>query len=193
MTVLTNNEVGGFDTLIMFSNSPQAAFIAATLDPLRSSQPNRTFRSIGDRLAIPELSTASPWLDTNGTYQIESSMNDEAGEAIPSQILPLLWPDSMGGVSQSGGTRQVQFSGINDCAYVGQTSSNLVDWAPVSTNYPTSGTFNFRRPVLRPASTALSSGLKEVQLHPSGARPSPDAAGLNPAVLIRALSPLAGG
>ena len=148
MTVLTNyfDDYLGcelFNPVIMSSNSPQAAIVAAALNAARASQPNRIFRSIGDLLAIPELSTASPWLDTNGAAQLFSSMNDEACEAIPSQLLPMLRPESIGAVSQSGGTLQVQFSGADGYGYVVQTSSNLLSWTSVSTNYPANGSFNF--------------------------------------------------
>jgi hypothetical protein len=143
LTVLTNTDIGQFDPVIVSSNSPQAAIVAAALDASRSSQPNGTFRSIGDLLAIPELSVASPWLDTNGAAQLFSSMNDEACEAIPSQLLPLLRPDSIGAVSQVGGTLQVQFTGADGYAYVVQTSSNLAAWTAVSTNYPANGSFSF--------------------------------------------------
>ena len=98
---------------------------------------------MADILAVPELSFASPWLDTNGVAHLASSMNDEACEAIPAQLLTLLRPDSLGAVSQAGGTLQVQFSGSDGYAYVVQTSSNLLDWIPVSTNYPANGAFNF--------------------------------------------------
>jgi hypothetical protein len=143
MTVLTNTDFGQFDSITMSSSSPQAATIAAALDTMRSAQPNRTFRNIGDLLAIPELSTGSPWLDLSGAAQLYSSMTDEAYEAIPSQILPLLRPDSIGAVSQSSGTLQVQFTGLDGYAYVVQTSSNLSDWTAVSTNYPVNGSFDF--------------------------------------------------
>ena len=143
MTVLTNTDVGQFDAVIMSSNSPQAAIVAAALDASRSSQPDRTFRSIGDLLAIPELSVASPWLDTNGVAQLLQGMNDEACEAIPSQLLPLLRPDSLGCVSQSGGTLQIQFTGADGYAYVVQTSTDLAAWTAVSTNYPANGSFNY--------------------------------------------------
>jgi hypothetical protein len=147
MTVFTNyfDDFGyeWFAPAIMSSNSPQAAIIATALDATRAKQPTRTFRSIGDLLAIPELSTGSPWLDTNGVAQIDSSMNDEACEAIPSQLLLLLRPDSLGSASQSGGTLQVQFTGADGYAYVVQTSSNLSAWTAVSTNYPVNGSFNF--------------------------------------------------
>ena len=125
------------------SNSPQAATIAAALGRGAFQPAQPVFPDIGDILATPELSMASPWLDLSSTAQLESSMNDEAYEAIPSQLLPLLRPDSIGSVSQSGGTLQVQFTGADGYAYAVQTSSNLLDWTPVSTNYPANGSFNF--------------------------------------------------
>jgi hypothetical protein len=143
MTVLTNTDIGQLDPVIMSSNSPQAATIAAALDAMRSAQPNQTFRSIGDILAVPELSVASPWLDLSSGYEVEWSLTDEAYEAIPSQLLPLLRPDSIGSVSQSGGTLQVQFTGADGYAYTVQTSSNLLNWTAITTNYPVNGSFTF--------------------------------------------------
>ena len=150
MTVLTNNVptinwrwTRSVDSLIMSSNSPQAATIAAALDAARSSQPGQTFHDLGDILATPELSTASPWLNLSSAFSWSGDSNDEAYEAIPSQLLPLLRPDSIGSVSQSGGTFQVQFTGADGYAYAVQTSSNLLDWTAVTTNYPVNGSFNF--------------------------------------------------
>jgi hypothetical protein len=143
LTVLTNSAPGQFDPVVIASNSPQAATVATALDTARSTPPGQRFGDVADILAVPELSIASPWLDTNGVAYLASSMNDEACEAIPAQILTLLRPDSLGTVSQIGGTLQVQFSGCDGYAYVVQTSSNLLDWTPVSTNYPANGAFNF--------------------------------------------------
>ena len=150
MTVLTNNlpddELGWlpqFASLIMSSNSPQASTIAAALVTAGSSQPGRRFHDVGDILATPELSTASPWLNTDSAAQLEGGITDEAYEALPSQLLLLLRPDSIGSVGQSGGTLQVQFTGADGYAYVVQTSSDLLGWTAVSTNYPTNGCFNF--------------------------------------------------
>jgi hypothetical protein len=143
LTVLTNSAPGQFDPVIISSNSPQAATVAAALDTARSSRPGRRFGDVADILATPQLSVASPWLDTNGVAQLQSSMDDEACEAIPAQLLTLLRPDSLGAVSQVGGTLQVEFSGCDGYAYVVQTSSNLLDWTPVSTNYAANGAFNF--------------------------------------------------
>ena len=143
MTVLTNTDVGQFDPVIVSSNSPQVAIVAAALDSARVSRPGQRFRDLAELLAIPELSLASPWLDTNGVAQFYPSINDEACEALPSQLLPLLRPDSTSSVSQNGGTLRVQFTGADAYAYAVQTSSNLLDWTTISTNYPANGFFNF--------------------------------------------------
>jgi hypothetical protein len=149
MTVLTNNEPDGqygppqFASVTMASNSPQALTIAAALVTARSSQPGQYFHDVGDILATPELSAASPWLNLSSLYQGEWGLTDEAYEAIPSQLLPLLRPDSIGSVSQSGGTLQVQFTGADGYAYAVQTSSNLLDWTTIATNCPVNGSFNF--------------------------------------------------
>jgi hypothetical protein len=143
MTVLTNSASGQFDPVIVSSNSPQAAIVAAALDAARASQPGLRFHDPADILATPELSLASPWLDTNGLTTLLSTISDEACEVLPSQLLPLLRPDSTSSVTQSGGTLQVQFTGADGFAYAVQTSSNLVDWTAISTNYPANGSFNF--------------------------------------------------
>ena len=143
MIVLTNSAPGQFDPVIVSSNSPQAAIVAAALDAARASQPGQRFHDLGEILATPELSLASPWLDTNGLATLLSTISDEACEALPSQLLPLLRPDSTSSVTQSGGTLQVQFTGADGFAYAVQTSSNLFDWTTISTNYPANGTFNF--------------------------------------------------
>jgi hypothetical protein len=151
MIVLTNNlpddqlpyAPSQFAAVIMSSNSPQASTIASALFTAGASQPDQHFHDVGDILATPELSAASPWLNLSSPEQLDWGLSDEAYEAIPSQLLPLLRPDSIGYVSQNGGTLQVQFSGSDGYAYAVQSSSNLLSWTPVSTNYPANGFFNF--------------------------------------------------
>jgi hypothetical protein len=49
------------------------------------------FSRLGDLLAVPELSVASPFLNTNGTATLRNSgLNDAAYERVPQQILGLL-------------------------------------------------------------------------------------------------------
>jgi len=128
----------------MSSNSPQAAVIATALDASRITQPSGYVRDIGDILATPELSTASPWLNT--ASGANSGITDEAYEKIPSQLLPLLRADSVGSVTGGRGNVHFQFSGIDGCAYAVQVSMNLIDWMTATTNYPTNGLFDFDIP-----------------------------------------------
>jgi len=139
--VLTNTTSSQYDTLVMSSNSPQAAFIATALDANRATQTDRYFHDVGDVLATPELSTASPWLNTSNT--VNSGITDEAYEKIPGQLLSLLRQDSFGVITGTDGTLHVRFSGMDGYAYGVQVSSNFTDWTTVSTNYPSDGFFDF--------------------------------------------------
>jgi hypothetical protein len=141
MAVLTNSTPDELDPVIMSSTSPQAATIAAALDATRAGLPGQRFHDPGELLATPELSVASPWLNTNSVSQ--SGITDEAYEAIPAQLLLLLRPDSVGSASWGDGTLRIQFTGSDGYAYAVQTSSNLLDWLAVRTNYPTNGSFDF--------------------------------------------------
>jgi hypothetical protein len=105
------------------------------------AQSNQYFHEVGDVLSVPELSNASPWLDQSSGPS--SGISDEAYEKIPAQLLLLLRPDSIGSAVQSDGTIHVQFTGLDSDAYAIESSSNLVDWARLSTNYPINGVLNF--------------------------------------------------
>ena len=53
--------------------------------------PNRSFQSLGDILAVPELTVASPFLNTNiQPGNVNYALTDAACERIPQQILGLL-------------------------------------------------------------------------------------------------------
>src|SRR5262249_17223596 len=138
MTVLTDAGQPQLQPVLMSSNSSQAVAIAAALDATRAAQPAQIFDSIGAILATPELSIASPWLSTTNLNTI---ISDDAMETIPSQLLPLLRPDSLGSIAPTGSGFQIQFSGVDDYAYAIQASSNLVNWSTITTNYPDNGLF----------------------------------------------------
>ncbi len=149
ITILTNDvsddELGGtphFLSVGMSSNSPQAAVIASAIDSFRALQSFQRFVSPGDIFAVPELSTNSPWLNLS-YFQLQQGISDPAYEAIPAQLLPLLRTDSIGAVSQSGGTFHVQFSGEDNGVYAVQVSTDLVTWTSVSTNLPTNGVLEY--------------------------------------------------
>ena len=137
LTALTNPARGEFDSVIMSSNSPQAGTIAAGILATRSNQPGQAFLDPAGILATPELSVASPWLTWSNTP------DDRALEILPSQLLAKLRADSFGSVGLGGGQLQIRFTGFDGYPYAVQVSSNLVDWATVSTNYPTHGAFGF--------------------------------------------------
>jgi hypothetical protein len=147
MTVLTNVSQTELDPLTMSSNSPQAAIIAQAILDNRSSQPGQLFQNAGDLLATPELSIASPWLSPSNA----ASITDEALEMIPSQLLPLLRPDSIGSALLNQAPAQVQFTGMDGYGYCVQVSSNLLDWTSISTNTPDRGVFDFVVPSGGPA------------------------------------------
>jgi hypothetical protein len=128
--------------LVMSSNSPQAALIAAAIQQARSAQPNQQFSHLGDLLAIPQLSLLSPWLDTS-RLNTPSAPTDEACEMIPSLLLPRLREDPVGSIVSAKNRLTVQFSGYDHCRYAIETSPDLVHWITVGTRHPSLGMFDF--------------------------------------------------
>ena len=64
-----------------------------------NNSPRHVFSRLGDILAVPELTVASPFLNTNGTaftqHPLNGGLNDAAYERLPQQILGLLKADSV--------------------------------------------------------------------------------------------------
>jgi hypothetical protein len=162
LTALTNTiaypQFSGtqYSTLTVSSNSVQAMTIANAIESIRSSQPAQIFADVGDVFGTLELSEASPFLNTNsiilngkvipGSQQQFYGISDEAYEILPSQLLPLLRADSVGSVLLTNNQTIVQFTGYDCHIYVIQTSSDLVNWNNVSTNYPVQGHFSLPIP-----------------------------------------------
>ncbi|HLH53990.1 MAG TPA: hypothetical protein VKY92_10290, partial [Verrucomicrobiae bacterium] len=140
MTVLSNVSPSEIDPLVMAGNSPQAALIAGAILNNKNSQPQRLFQNVGDILSTPELSMASPWLNSTNL------LTDEAIEILPSQLLPLLRSDSVVSPIFVPGSLVLQFSGDDSYSYVVQVSTNLFDWVTFSTNQPAGGSFRLSAP-----------------------------------------------
>jgi hypothetical protein len=138
VSVLTNS----FDPdaqILILSNSISASVIANAIQSARSVRPGQFFSEVGDILATPQLMEQSPFLaGLNPT----NAISDEAYEAIPSQLLPLLRPDSVGAIVPVKDGWKLQFTGFDDFAYVLQTSIDLIHWEVVGTNYPVQGSFS---------------------------------------------------
>jgi len=130
----------GFTSYIVSSNSTQAALIADAIQSVQLAQPRQYFTNVGDIFAIPQLSTASPYLNLD-TIQLQDGINDEAFEAIPQQLLPLLRLDSIGSIMPANGQTVIQFTGDDNHAYAVQVSPDLINWTAISTNCPFGGSF----------------------------------------------------
>ncbi len=158
LTALTNSAPGELDPITITSNSPQAGFIAQAIQTTRTNNNltngivflNHTFQDVGNVLATPQLSVASPFLNTNAQAGVfgtglsspgANGLNDEAFEKIPTQLLPLLRFDSIGEIEPANGQLKLSFSGYDGHAYAIEVSSNLADWNIIGTNSPTDGMF----------------------------------------------------
>jgi hypothetical protein len=99
VAVLSNSVANPATTGMKFSDhwvSPSSRELAAIVNGInqtRSRQPYKVFRTLGDVLATPELSVASPFLDLSTPRKVEKGLNDVAYERIPQQILSLLKTD----------------------------------------------------------------------------------------------------
>lgn len=102
-------------------------------------EPNQLFRNVGDVLATPELSVASPYRDPT----FSSNFPDDILEAIPAQLISRLRPDSIVTLIPASNPPPLQFTGMDGYSYAVELSSDLLNWPPFSTNTPENGLFNF--------------------------------------------------
>jgi hypothetical protein len=156
LMALTNTAPPQFNAIIISSNSPQASVIANAIQSARTNQPGQSFADIGDILAVPQLAEKSPFLNPG------SFISDQAYEAIPSQLLPLLRVDSVGSAAFVNGQSVVQFSGFDGHAYAIEVSSDLVNWTSISTNWPVAGVINF---TITPATNTIPQFYRSVLLN----------------------------
>ena len=154
MTVLTNDlndfvieftHMPQFTTIAISSNSTQAATIASAIESTRGALPLQLFTDKGDIFSVPQLSDASPYLNVD-LAQVQHGISDQAYEAIPSQLLPLLRTDSIGSVTNNG-QMVIQFTGDDGHVYAVQTSCDLAHWTSISTNCPINGVFTYTNTV----------------------------------------------
>jgi hypothetical protein len=140
---LTPSVTPQFDSFVITSNSTQAGNVVASIFATRASQGGGAFRGLGELLASPALSLASPWLNQSTATQLQRGLTDEAYECLPAQLLSLVRADSVGDISVVNGAWQIQFTGFDGYAYVIEASTNLIHWTPVSTNYPANGKLTY--------------------------------------------------
>ncbi len=77
------------DQIFIQPGSPQLIALVDGINRTRAQTPTAVFRSLGEFLAVPELSAASPFLNLT-PQQVQMGINDLAYEWIPQHILPLI-------------------------------------------------------------------------------------------------------
>jgi hypothetical protein len=82
-----------FSDIFIEPISTQLVAIVNGINLTRARQPNGAFLTLGDILATPELTIASPYLNLTTQARIERGVTDAAVERIPQQILSLLKTD----------------------------------------------------------------------------------------------------
>jgi hypothetical protein len=142
-----------YSSVVISSNSAQAVMIGNAIESAKAVFLGQEFHGIGDILAAPQLTVESPFLNLNAASQQEYTINDQAYEAIPSQLLPRLRMDPWGTMISSNGQVLVEFSGYDGHAYAVQASPDLVNWTSVSTNSPVNGVFELSLPAVKSAPT----------------------------------------
>jgi hypothetical protein len=95
------------------------------------------------RLAAPQLSVQSPFLDWSNLLPQENGISDADYEQLPSQLLFRLGLASQGALVSVNGQWTAQFTGAAGHVYVLQSSFDLVNWINVYTNSPVNGQVNF--------------------------------------------------
>jgi Tfp pilus assembly protein PilX len=96
VAVLSNAlPAGRFEDVIISPSSPELQRIVDGIGRMKARQTNQVFQTMGEILATPELTVASPFLNfTNLTpTQFQRSFTDAAVERIPQQVLSLLKSD----------------------------------------------------------------------------------------------------
>ena len=132
-----------FDSLLISSNSSQAAIMASAIQATRAAFPGDRFPDAGDVLWTPQLAEQSPYLNNADNAHFDYSISDEAYEKIPSQLLSLLRSDSIGSVVSGNGQAVVKFSGYDHHTYQTQVSSDLIHWTDLGTSQPVNGVYSF--------------------------------------------------
>ena len=140
---LTNGAIPQFDSIVIASNSPQAATIANRIRIFRDAQPGDRFDYAGRLLAEPQFSVTAPWLNRSSANQLQRGISDAAYEALPAQLLSRVKPESIGIIRKTSAGGFVIFTGYTGYTYMVEGSTDLTNWTPMSTNVPVPIFFNF--------------------------------------------------
>ncbi|HWN96344.1 MAG TPA: hypothetical protein VNT99_15035, partial [Methylomirabilota bacterium] len=130
-----------YETNIITADAPQVAAIVDSIQRIRISLRGGYFHSIMELLRVPELSSASPWLNLTG-FPSNYGMTDEGYEVLPSELLSRVRADPVGTVTQSNNTVELRFIAFDNYAYRVEGTSDFATWTTVSEpHYSTNGVF----------------------------------------------------
>jgi hypothetical protein len=154
LTVLSNNlgnpqlfDPPQFETITVASNSPQVEVIVNAIHRTRAAQRGQYFANAAALLSVPELSSASPWLNLSSTEQLQFGLTDEAYEALPSQLLSLVRSDLVVTATRNESGVELRFSVFRTGLYRVESSADLVTWTTFSDGHvPNRGTFSLTVP-----------------------------------------------
>jgi hypothetical protein len=150
-----------YETNVIVADAPQLGTVLAGIDRERAARAGEYFRSVAEFLSVPELSSASAWLNLTGD-QPKWGVTDEGYESLPSQLLALVRADPVGSATFSVNGIQLRFATFDGYAHRVEMTTNFIEWRPVSEphystngvltiNLPASGGSEFYRAVLLPA------------------------------------------
>ncbi len=124
----------------------QTLTIVSGINRVRSANRGEYFVDVAEFLSVPELSSASPWLNLTGA-QPKWGMTDEAYEILPSQLLGLIRFDPVGTVLRSSNAFELRFTAFDGYAFRVESSMDLAAWTTVSEpHYSTNGVFALTLP-----------------------------------------------
>jgi hypothetical protein len=138
-----------FDTDTITAASPQIPTLVEGINRRRTAERGQYFADVATFLSVPELSSASPWLnlgDITGS-QVNYGLNDEAYEMLPSQLLALVRTDPVVKATRLGPSIELRCTALDGYAYRVEGSTNFTHWATVSEpHFPTNGVFTLTVP-----------------------------------------------
>jgi hypothetical protein len=156
-TVLSNNlshpQLGSppsFETITVTANAPQIGVVMDGINRTRNAQRGQYFADVAAFLSVPEISSASPWLNLSGDsfgFQARFGLTDEAYEALPSQLLSLVRADPVATATRIGNSIEIRFTAFDGYAFRVESSSDFATWTTVSEpHYSTNGVFSLTVP-----------------------------------------------
>jgi hypothetical protein len=124
-------EPAQYDTNVIIAGSPQLTNIMAGITRTRTAQPGQYFADVAAFLSVPELSSASPWLNLDSEQQWWA-LTDAAYEILPSQLLSLVRRDPVATISRAGPGLELRFTVFDGYAYRVEASTDGAFWSTVS-------------------------------------------------------------